>query len=570
MGGFASGMQVGAGMSRAAAEIAERLRQKGGARAGFTTRPPSAITASIAPDQRSTKDPAAEAIKTERYLQSRQEAELERDRLFETRKVQAEEQQAQDFQMAAAALSVGDTGLAQEYINRYGDSRMNVSIAQGEGGKLIVTPSATSGGKPMEFGSARDLYSNFFGLLSPKGSDFSMPQAAQQSWKAFGDAEAGFHVLDQNSGAVQRVTQAIPREGAGGGPGALKPTDFRATLDLGEKKLQAEMVNKFVQGLPEEDRRQFITYNPRDPDSVQFKETWSRVYSQLTPEQQDYYRAASYYLGEVIDKQGVQNPQHAVKLAMEYAGNTQRAREIARGPQPGTTNNKGVPGALPGIGTAQAAYEPDNMAPSIGDHIRSGANSFFREPAKIPGELLRTAGVATTGAFNLLTGGSRAASDNLLHMAGSAVNKGLDRSFPPDDRLAGSFEDQVLGGLGQFGGQLAIAAATGGASVAGHAGTTLLRSAPQMASRVATRQTATAMGIGVGMGGGEAYDDAIHHLRQKRLEQYRMDVAVAKIMMKRVQEEKDPVERERAMEGLRGFIQERNRAILKLASEAGR
>lgn len=165
---------------------------------------------------------------------------------------------------------------------------------------------------------------------------------------------------DKNSGKeLARVEQWVKGEGAGsgsggGGKGGMKPSDYRATVKMAEERLQTEMINDFVQALPEEQRQNFIVENPMDPEGKQFKDTWKRVFSQLSPEQQEFYRSASFYAGEVIDKQSVQNPEHIVRLAKRYARNSDAARRGQGGESPqGAPKPDGGPGTETPAGITQ-------------------------------------------------------------------------------------------------------------------------------------------------------------------------------------------------------------------------
>jgi len=156
------------------------------------------------------------------------------------------------------------------------------------------------------------------------------------------------------------------------------------------------------------------------------------------------------------------------------------------------------------------SFDQQQESPSVGEHIKSDANAMARGALKLPGETLKAVGVLGTGAINLLTGDDSEASDDLLYRAGDYLNKKIDQSFLSDTRMQGGIEDQISEGLGQFGGQMFLAGASGGASALAPA-TSAIPTGAKIASREALQQTATSMGVGVGMSTADAYEDAIRN-----------------------------------------------------------
>lgn len=247
MSSFASGINAGVNVASAASQIAERLRSQsgGGGRSGFTTRPSAAIPADT---YHSTKDVAKEQATTDAYQKSRLDLIAAQNGLDERIKVAGEEQQAQDFKLAAAAVSVGETSLAQEYVNRYGDPRMTVSVDRGADGKLLVTPHGMGGKKaPMEFRDAREFYTGFFGQLRPKGSDFALPEEKAQEWAAIGNEYTGVKLMDKKSGALKDGMDAVPFGGRAetAGAGGKGPGDSEAAKNAWDRYnwLQRQVAN---------------------------------------------------------------------------------------------------------------------------------------------------------------------------------------------------------------------------------------------------------------------------------------------------------------------------------------
>lgn len=381
---FAGGMSAGANLYRSAMDLADRRRFQKGGMQGFTTRPPSEATASLARDERSTKDPQGEAMKTAQYLESREQAfEAGRD-LRERRKTAEQEGQAQDFQIAAAALAVGDANLAQDYINRYGDPRMNVSIAQGEGGRFVVTPSS---GKTMEFGDARELYTNFFGLLRPKGSDFALPQAAAQSWKAFGDADAGFHVLDEKSGNVRRVTPGMTpggkeRRGAGSGAGAknLDNNAYKLMIDQVNKQFLAEVWD----ALPD-DQKDMAAYMETDALGNQ-RVDMNRVFSKMPPEMRERYnkavQAGAYFMTD-SEMEPIRAGNDAYQYSRQPRGVTLPQQAGEQGVSPGDID-KVSPARLNVLYQGLKNAEADGQEEAMGflDELRQASPAEFAALAR--------------------------------------------------------------------------------------------------------------------------------------------------------------------------------------------
>ena len=200
---FSSGMSVGASIARGV----DRDRHN----RGLIINPPR-MQRQVGGQQEehSTKEDPQEV------LAGRQRYEQSRDKLADLQKNISLDRAARDYDLAIAALSVGNTSLVEDYLTNYGKAGVSANIDVGDNGEVIVKP--VGSGKAFTFADTKDFYSRFFGALKPERSKFAPAgrQRPDQDWEQIAD---GTKVLDTKSGQI-KDTGYLGKNGSRSGSGS--------------------------------------------------------------------------------------------------------------------------------------------------------------------------------------------------------------------------------------------------------------------------------------------------------------------------------------------------------------
>lgn len=239
-----------------------------------------------------------------------------------------------DYDMSVAALSVGDTKLAEDFINTHGNKEARVSIKANDKGGLTVTPEST--GKAMEFPDQRSFYSSFFAAFKPPGSGYEQPEAPKQEWGQIAD---GTRILDKHSGKIKET--GYSKDGAGGygstGSGSTKAskTGTNPAMD----QIDTYILNRVMARMNEAGTTGAdggpISINLKDGDDSNEgkKIDFDRIKQNMTPEEVNAYNLAMTSTHQMLQEGG--QPHIVANQAfkgfqemVEGQGNKEHARRL--------------------------------------------------------------------------------------------------------------------------------------------------------------------------------------------------------------------------------------------------
>jgi len=268
-----------------------------------------------------------------------------------------------DYDMSVAALSVGDTKLAEDFINTHGNKEARVKIEKNDKGGLTVTPERT--GKAMEFPDQRSFYSSFFAAFKPQGAQFNLPTAPDQKWQKGSDR----FLYDQNSGAVKPTGFGDDAGGYGSSTGSGSSKTSKTGANPAMDQIDNYILNRVMARLEENgttgEDGQPVSINLKDGDGSDEgkKIDFDRIKQYMTPEEVNAYNLAMTTTHQMLQEggqphivanqafkgfqemiEGKGNKEHARRLSEQRQGaqGQRQARTLAPGgAQEAPTGNQG-------------------------------------------------------------------------------------------------------------------------------------------------------------------------------------------------------------------------------------
>ena len=213
-----------------------------------------------------------------------------------------------DYKDAIVGIGMADFSGATDYINRYGNPNVQVSrIKQNEDGTIsmwrgnpgsggsvsmgdetIDLPEGKEDPTEIKFSNPRDFYAKVLGQMKPAGSSQEIAAGRPGKFKTFGSKEAGWGVLNEETGAT-----TAPQHGIGYKPDAESDTNGvgssaeRQLFDDTNELIYRDMIN-FVadeKGLVGEAADDWITKMMATDDNGNLKIDKDRFVKELDNDQ---------------------------------------------------------------------------------------------------------------------------------------------------------------------------------------------------------------------------------------------------------------------------------------------
>ncbi len=386
---FSSGMQAGANIynsSKRSSNDRDRL---------IVNRPRTEGVSLGSKEQYSTKeDPGQAAAKTAKY-------EASRDKLAHTQEEIFKNQQGKAYDAALAAISVGNTRLAEDYISQFGAKGVSANINVDADGKVTVKP--TGGGEGFTFNDTKDFYVNFFAAMKPERSKFApggRPKAADQDWEQIAD---GTKILDTKSGKMIDTGYAGRKGGrSGSGSGSGSSANDKLWYEKFDDQIGKHFSRKLVNLKADEMGEDFSEDFYKNDDG-----TWNldQIYKDLPDEEKRKF-----------DVSRAQGEQHKNDGVAGYTAGVLATRSMDANKSPRTYQD----------------FDPDNEqdVQELYQQIRAGSG-IFKDPESAMAEMQKIRDVNPKLAFRLEEANRRAQ----IMERGRNGNSGMGSAAAANDNI---------------------------------------------------------------------------------------------------------------------------------------